>query len=739
MRRLLERRTPLAELEPGSKTGPRLSLARQILIGLFGGIAVGLFVGEPAGALAPIGNAFIALLQMTVLPFIMIALMVNVGGLSRETAGFMATRAVLVMLGLWAIGLVLVALLSLALPVWETASFFSTSLTESPEAVDYIDLYIPSNPFRALSQSLIPAVVVFSIAVGAALIGLRNNERLLEPLQVMIDALGRVNGYVVRLSPIGVFAMTAAAAGTITLAEIERLQGYIIGFLLATLILTFWILPGLVSALTPVPYRSVLRVSQEALVTALATDNVFIVLPQLIDNAKTLLKENGVDGEAAERSVDVAMPIAFTFPNLGKLMALLFIPFAAWYVGDPVGAGEVPAMLVTGLLTLFGKTTIAIPFLLDMIRLPADLFQLFLIAGIPVARFGSLLAAMNLLAFSILTACATEGALKIQPRRMLIFALVTTGLVGASVVGTRQYLSFAMRDAYDRDQVVAAMQLMQNSEPSVVLEQAGPNPVPLAPDQSRLDRILRRGVLRVGFVGESLPFTYFNRAGDLVGFDAELAHVLARDLGVSLEFVPSGYATMAEQLESDHFDILMSGLPGSVSIYQEMLLATPHLELTPALLVPDHRRAEFATHELLLAASDVRIGVNRNDPYIIQRLREFLPDATIVEVESVRAFLEGTTEPVDGLAISAEAGSAWSLLYPSFGVVFSLTDVVGWPAAYPLASDDPAFATFFDQWIELKRSDGTIQRAYDYWILGRNAVEREPRWSIMRDVLHWAR
>jgi ABC-type amino acid transport substrate-binding protein len=194
-----------------------------------------------------------------------------------------------------------------------------------------------------------------------------------------------------------------------------------------------------------------------------------------------------------------------------------------------------------------------------------------------------------------------------------------------------------------------------------------------------------------------------------------------------------------EQLEADHFDILMSGLPGSVSLYQEMLLATPHLELTPALLVPDHRRAEFATHELLLDAPDVRIGVDRNDPYIIQKLRDFLPDATIVQIESVRAFLEGTTEPIDALAISAEAGSAWSLLYPSFGVVFSLTDVVGWPSAYPLASDDPAFATFFNQWIELKRSDGTIQRAYDYWILGRNAVEREPRWSIMRDVLHWGR
>jgi hypothetical protein len=33
--------------------------------------------------------------------------------------------------------------------------------------------------------------------------------------------------------------------------------------------------------------------------------------------------------------------------------------------------------------------------------------------------------------------------------------------------------------------------------------------------------------------------------------------------------------------------------------------------------------------------------------------------------------------------------------------------------------------------------DGTIQTAYDHWILGRTAEEKKPRWSVIRDVLHW--
>ena len=40
-------------------------------------------------------------------------------------------------------------------------------------------------------------------------------------------------------------------------------------------------------------------------------------------------------------------------------------------------------------------------------------------------------------------------------------------------------------------------------------------------------------MLRVGYNPDRLPFTFFNTAGDLVGFDVEMAHRLARELGVN--------------------------------------------------------------------------------------------------------------------------------------------------------------------------------------------------------------
>ena len=52
-----------------------------------------------------------------------------------------------------------------------------------------------------------------------------------------------------------------------------------------------------------------------------------------------------------------------------------------------------------------------------------------------------------------------------------------------------------------------------------------------------------RGVLRVGYLPDALPYAFFNGQGHLVGLDVELAHHLARELGVRLELRPIDRAT----------------------------------------------------------------------------------------------------------------------------------------------------------------------------------------------------
>jgi len=75
-----------------------MSLSTKVLIGLALGIASGIFFGEEAAFLKVIGDAFIQLLQMTVLPYVMVSLIVGLGGLSYHEAASLGRKCGVVLL-----------------------------------------------------------------------------------------------------------------------------------------------------------------------------------------------------------------------------------------------------------------------------------------------------------------------------------------------------------------------------------------------------------------------------------------------------------------------------------------------------------------------------------------------------------------------------------------------------------------------------------------------------------------
>ena len=721
---------------PPSKRS-KMTLSRKIVIGLTAGVACGLFFGEICGGLSIIGNAYIALMQMTVLPYIVLALIVNIGSLTLDTARHLAARAAAVMLALWGIAIAVILLMPMALPEWKTGGFFSTSLLNPPESVDFLSLYIPANPFRSLSENLVPAVVLFCICVGIAFIGITRKESVIEPLRVMLDAMSRVTLWIAKLTPFGVFAIAASAAGTITVDQMGRLQAYMIIYISAAFILSFVVLPLAVTAVTPFTYREILNSSRSALLTAFAANNYFIVLPLLIENLKELYRNHEMGGDEVEGAIDITLPIGFPFPNIGRLLALIFIPFGAWFVGRPMELLQYPLLAVTGLPSFFAKVTVAVPYLLNQFHLPADLFHLFLLSGIINGHVSSMVGAMHLFTFTAVTAAVVTGRARLRNARAVAAVLSTVLLIAACTVATRSYLGWFFARPDNQVNVIDAMQRIADPAPTKTLDTAVPNPQALLDGQSRLDRIRERGAIRVGYLTDNLPFSYVNVDNEVVGFDIEMAHQLAIDLDVTLELVPFDHPdNIAHHLAQDNCDVIMSGIAASPSQFLEVAFTRSYIDLTPALVVPDYARNEVDTLDELLQAKDFRLGIVNNTT--VMRLAERrLPNAEAVALTRVAAFFEAETPPTDGLVISAEAGSAWTLLYPEFQVVLPFKDVTAWPLGYATARGDTEFLRFLDLWIGLKRDGGFVSNLRDHWILGRTAVPRSPRWSVIRDVLRW--
>ena len=83
---------------PNSKSTILSDLSTQIIFGLLVGVACGLFFGEYCAFLSVVGEAFVNLLRMTVLPYIAVSLISNIGKLSLTESRRLAVAGGLVLL-----------------------------------------------------------------------------------------------------------------------------------------------------------------------------------------------------------------------------------------------------------------------------------------------------------------------------------------------------------------------------------------------------------------------------------------------------------------------------------------------------------------------------------------------------------------------------------------------------------------------------------------------------------------
>jgi Na+/H+-dicarboxylate symporter len=710
-----------------------MTLSTQVLIGLVLGIATGVFFGEAAASLQVVGDAFVLLLQMTVMPFIMVSLVSALGKLDASSARELGLKAGAFLLLVWVMVLSIIAALPMAFPDLEAASFFSSSLVTEKEGFDFLSLYIPSNPMYALSHNIVPALVLFSIVLGLALIPIPGKEGILRGLDVLTDALTRITGWVARLAPVGVFALIASAAGTIGLAELERLQVYIVVYALVALVLSFIILPGLVAALTPLGWRDVVLPIRSAVITAFAAGNLLIVIPMLREEAARIAAQKASDPDRAAASVDVIVPASFNFPSAGKLLSMAFIPFAAWFTGSSLSVGDYPRFLVAGLFSFFGHSSVAIPFLLDMLRLPSDLFDLFLAVDVITGRFQVMVAAMSTAALAYLGAFAMSGSLRLDLRKIIRFAGASLLTLAVVLPGTRLLYQNLLSLESASYQAFITMDLSQDESPARLVVDEPPVPrEPLA--TPRLERIERDGLLRVCYFPDSLPFAFVNAASRLVGFDVEMAYELARELSVRAEFIRVDRSRLTKHLDGGTCDIAMSGSAITPDRTREVAFSAPYLETNLAFIVPDHTRDKFTSWAQLRKRSDLHLIVPAVG-HFIEVIERRLPRARITPIQELRSYFRGEAEGVDGLLFAAEAGSAWTLVYPSFSVVVPRPGHVRVPLAYPMARDQDDLKTLVDTWIFLTRGQGTIDRLFEHWILGRAAKDAKPRWSILNNVL----
>jgi polar amino acid transport system substrate-binding protein len=232
---------------------------------------------------------------------------------------------------------------------------------------------------------------------------------------------------------------------------------------------------------------------------------------------------------------------------------------------------------------------------------------------------------------------------------------------------------------------------------------------------SAIDDIKRRGELRVGMDVGAMPFEMRDTRGEIVGFDVDIAKLMARALGVKAALINSQWDGLIPSLLTGKIDIVISGMT-----------ITPDRKLTVAFT-----DSYFDNGQGLLLRSGletiVKSRTDLNEPKyrIAAQLgttgdiaaRKWLSRAELRQFETpAECFLELRNGRVDAwvfdmssLAIYQAQGRAMTLLREPL-----LKEQLGWA----IRKDDPDFLKWLNGFLAEIRGNGSYERLHEKWFGG---------------------
>ena len=276
------------------------SLNIQILLGAVFGVAVGLYfhslgaenslVSGGLFAAGLIGTLFIDLLKMILIPLVFCSISVGIANLRQHQQMhrvwqttlifFMFTMAIAITLGM-AASLYFKPGAGMQINMFADAmgSFKAQQLTLSDFSSQFLHgLFV--NPFKALAEGNVIAVVIFALILGIALVmGGERYKNILTLLQEGLEITMRVVGWVMVLAPFGIAALLIKLVATQDTAVLGTMAQFMAVVISTTLIHGVIILPLLLYLITGKTPLWFWRGAREALVTAFATSSSSATLP----------------------------------------------------------------------------------------------------------------------------------------------------------------------------------------------------------------------------------------------------------------------------------------------------------------------------------------------------------------------------------------------------------------------------------------------------------------------------
>lgn len=337
------------EVEPRARRRFMPSMGVQVLLALVVGAVLGFAVPSLSEHLKVIGDAFIRLIEMSIVPLIFPLIVVAIARLkSAKAVGRLATKTLLYFEVVTTVILLLTLVAAFAAGVGKGVALGSLAPANADNIQRTVNLetlflnIIPNNIFSALSKGDLLAILFFAVFVGLALtkIGAKA-QPVIGVLDGLAEAMFQVIAWIVRLTPLAVVAYVAYNTAHYGWNLVAKLALFVAVFYLAVLLVLLVLFP-LIAVVFRVPYVAMLRAIGDLVLLSFVTRSAEVVLAPLIRR---------LDGFGVDRAVSsFTLPIGYSFNADGATMyEALAVVFLAHAYGVEL---TVPRLLSTLLILM---------------------------------------------------------------------------------------------------------------------------------------------------------------------------------------------------------------------------------------------------------------------------------------------------------------------------------------------------------------------------------------------------
>ena len=356
------------------------SLNAQVLLGIFLGILFGIIFPQIALEQKLIGDMFVALLKMLVVPLVFASIYTALTGLgSIEKLKQIGLKTIGLYLLTTALSVVLAIVVMNIFPIGEPISadgleYAKASAIKPFSFHDMIMSFIPSNVFNSLASGYMMQVIVFAIFLALASFKLekKHQEVLFDLFTSINEAMFHIAKWVINLTPIGVFSLISYIIAKQGIDVILGLWQYVLVVLAVIILHGIVTLPLVLSFFAKInPYKYMNSV-KESTIMAFSTASSAATLPVSL---KVVQEKGGVSKDSAGFVLPLGATVSMDGTAAYLTIAVLYIANlagVAMSLGDQLVLGVTVVALSVGVAALPSASLVMMVVILNQVGLPVE-------------------------------------------------------------------------------------------------------------------------------------------------------------------------------------------------------------------------------------------------------------------------------------------------------------------------------------------------------------------------------